>query len=84
MSFFENVRSAQNHTGNGPNPYYEKILSEQGKTWLRGYDTAVEDMVTLFYNLDVYSQDFFMAGFNTFDVEDLDEEGNQRIDWTAD
>ena len=68
MSYLENTRSKEDHTGE-PNEYYEKLLDEDGKDWLLGYDAAVEDVKSLFSYLEVYADSFLLSGFCPFDVD---------------
>ena len=68
MSFLEDTRSKEDHTGE-PNEYYEELLDKDGKDWLIGYDTAMDEVKHFFYNLEVYQNSFLLSGFNPFDVD---------------
>ncbi len=63
MTYIPDTREKEIKTGDGneQNPYYEGNLSEQDKTYIRGYDYAVKGVLdTIFDNIGEY--DFSVEG----------------------
>lgn len=85
MSYIMNVREKDrtDFSGNkeGRNAYYEGYLDDDDSALAIGYDLAIEDMMTAFYNLMADEEDFSAAGFNVNDIQEevlSDDEDNDK------
>ena len=85
MSYTTSVREKErtDFLGNkeGRNAYYEGYLNDDDSALAIGYDLAIEDMMTAFYNLMADEEDFSAAGFNVNDIQEevlSDDEDNDK------